>query len=485
MQFLASGKVGSQRYANNDLAKPVAALDIIEMGQQSQRALEETQGYSLSNEEGSADSQNDDLSIINSGNVGDYDDSLAKTIQTYVANNSYLDVDPSSTANNIVLVPRKIADIASPDGTNYGKATSLPFNFRDNLRFTFRAKITNTSAVAISIPALAGLSGSIDLISQQSAALAGGEIIANNFYTIVLTTISTVKKAIFVGAGGTAANYDVGVTSGKIPVIGTQSATTSLAGLSYLPSQITIANNALDANNDIDFSAGNFTVSNGSAQGVSSAETKRLDATWAAGNNAGGLAAGLTKTAGTWYDCFKLYNPTTGATGSGFDTSATASNLLADPAVITAGFTKYKRVNSIQTNSSTNNITPIKQIGNRTYYSGQWYQDISAATTSTSSVITSLTMPPRPGLIAITQINFIANNDVGSARGLIQNNDFSATLSDTLFNLYAQDITTEIERTNQELEIPTDSSGRVKRIFSGVIGCSLNLWTKGWIDTTL
>ena len=94
-------------------------------------------------------------------------------------------------------------------------------------------------------------------------------------------------------------------------------------------------------------------------------------------------------------------------------------------------------------------------------------------------------MPPRPGLIAITQINFIANNDVGSARGLIQNNDFSATLSDTLFNLYAQDITTEIERTNQELEIPTDSSGRVKRIFSGVIGCSLNLWTKGWIDTTL
>jgi hypothetical protein len=293
---------------------------------------------------------------------------------------------------------------------------------------------------------------------------------------------------VFVKANdlGTAANYDVGTSSGQIPIVGTQSATTSLAGLSYLPSQITIANNVTDANNDIDFSAGNFIVSDGSAQGVAaSIEVKRLDATWAAGTNAGGLAAGLTKTAGTWYDCFKLYNPTTGATGSGFDTSVTASNLLADPAVITAGFTKYKRVNSIQTNSSTNNITPIKQIGNRTYYSGQWYQDISAATTSTSSVVTSLTMPPRPGLIAITQINFIANNDVGSARGLIQNNDFSATLSDTLFNLYAQDITTEIERTNQELEIPTDSSGRVKRIFSGVIGCSFNLWTKGWIDTTL
>jgi len=132
-------------------------------------------------------------------------------------------------------------------------------------------------------------------------------------------------------------------------------ATTAIKGAVFLPSQITISNNATDANNDIDFSAGNFTVSDGSAQGVaSSVETKRLDATWAAGNNAGGLAAGLTKANSTTYHCFKLLNPTTGATGSGFDTSLTAANLLADPAVISAGVTKYKRVGSIMTDGSGN-----------------------------------------------------------------------------------------------------------------------------------
>ena len=36
-QILASGKTGAQRYANNDLAKPVAALDMIQIGQQTRR----------------------------------------------------------------------------------------------------------------------------------------------------------------------------------------------------------------------------------------------------------------------------------------------------------------------------------------------------------------------------------------------------------------------------------------------------------------
>lgn len=126
-----------------------------------------------------------------------------------------------------------------------------------------------------------------------------------------------------------------------IQVIEAIFATTSTSGTALLPSPITIANNATDAVNDVDFSAGNFIVSDRSAQGVApSVEVKRLDATWAAGNNAGGLAAGLTKTNSTWYHCFKLLNPTTGATGSGFDVNFNASNLLASAAVMAAGFTK-------------------------------------------------------------------------------------------------------------------------------------------------
>lgn len=194
-QILASGKTGAQRYANNDLAKPVAALDMIQIGQQTQRASEETLGWSYSNEEGSADSQPaSSLKPITAANVGDYDPYLAQIIQTYVANNSYLEC--SGTANAISLAPRKIADIASPDTTNYAKATSLPFTFRDNLRFTFRATNTNTAATQITIPALAGLSGSIDVVDEAGANLVGGEIIAGKFYEIITTGTSGTKKLI-------------------------------------------------------------------------------------------------------------------------------------------------------------------------------------------------------------------------------------------------------------------------------------------------
>jgi len=197
-QRLASGKVGSQRYGDNDPNKPCPAIDDIQTAQQFQRCFEEIQGYCLSNEGGSSDSQNENLSIITAENVSDYDTSLAQLIQTYVANDSYLNVDGSSTANNIILTPRKIADINSPDGVNYSKTTSLPFTYRDNLRFRFRATATNTGATQISIVGLAGLSGSIDLVDENGSNLTGGEVVTNKFYEVILTGASGTKKAVLI-----------------------------------------------------------------------------------------------------------------------------------------------------------------------------------------------------------------------------------------------------------------------------------------------
>jgi hypothetical protein len=111
-------------------------------------------------------------------------------------------------------------------------------------------------------------------------------------------------------------------------------------------SPITIANNVTDANNDIDFSAGNFQFSDGTGIASLSALTKRLDATWVVGTNQGGLFSG-SKANSTWYHCFAIYNPTSGAVDCGFDTSVTAAN-------IPSGYTKYKRVGSIKTNGSAN-----------------------------------------------------------------------------------------------------------------------------------
>jgi hypothetical protein len=86
-------------------------------------------------------------------------------------------------------------------------------------------------------------------------------------------------------------------------------ASTTNQGVAYLNNPITIANNATDANNDIDFSAGNFILNNGAGQGLlATGLTKRLDATWVAGTNQGGLLSG-TKAINSTYHWFAIQKP--------------------------------------------------------------------------------------------------------------------------------------------------------------------------------
>ena len=235
MQILASGKTAENKYELREIdpTKNLSRLDVRQIATSNQFALEATQGFSYSGEEGSSSALDDNLSIIDVGNLEAYKDDLAKVIQTLVANNSFLEVYGGSTANSIILQPRKIADIASPNGNNYSKLTPLPFAFRDNLKFTFRATTTNTGPTQFSIPALAGLSGSIDAINESGNPLVEGDIVAGRLYEIYTTGTSGTKKVILRNGGlGTAAYKNTGIASGNVPLIGTSSATTSLAGLS-------------------------------------------------------------------------------------------------------------------------------------------------------------------------------------------------------------------------------------------------------------
>lgn len=67
---------------------------------------------------------------------------------------------------------------------------------------------------------------------------------------------------------------------------------------------------------------------------------------------AGGLASGLTIAANTKYYIFALINETKDSVDFGYDTSATAANLMADENVIAAGYIYYKCVGSCNTNGS-------------------------------------------------------------------------------------------------------------------------------------
>jgi len=122
--------------------------------------------------------------------------------------------------------------------------------------------------------------------------------------------------------------------------------------------------NGTDADHDIDFTAGATIASDDSVRIITGALTKQLDSTWAAGTAAGGLADALTIANDTWYHCFALSSSDGTTVDCGFDTSITATNLLADTAVIAAGLTKRKRVGSILTDGSAN-ILAFFQIGNR------------------------------------------------------------------------------------------------------------------------
>jgi len=190
--LLAYGKTGANKYdlRSNDPNKVLPRLDVRQIAQNNQRALQQTQGYSLSGEEGSASAIDGSLSIIDDANIGTYDDSMAKMIQTYVANASRLVVDGGSTANSLILNPPVISPGNSPNGTDYSEATSLPFAYKEGLRFTFLATLSNTGAVQVQIPGLSGLVGSVDLVDENGNSLIEGDVVVNNYYTIIAKDIS-------------------------------------------------------------------------------------------------------------------------------------------------------------------------------------------------------------------------------------------------------------------------------------------------------
>lgn len=123
----------------------------------------------------------------------------------------------------------------------------------------------------------------------------------------------------------------------------------------YVEQGLKLANNASDADNDIDIAAGSALDSTHAEWMVlASALTKQLDAAWAAGDDAGGLDAG-SMAADTWYHVWLIKNPTTAAVDALFSTSATSPTMP-------SGYTLKRRIGAVLTNSS-GDILPFKQWG--------------------------------------------------------------------------------------------------------------------------
>lgn len=240
-----------------------------------------------------------------------------------------------------------------------------------------------------------------------------------------LTTLTTAYGVVCAGttANGSLQNAGAGTSGQYLKSNGASSlpsfasldlATTTTQGVAYLSNPITIANNATDANNDIDFSAGNFNFSDGSGQVlVPAVMTKRLDATWSAGTNQGGLLNGtaVPKAINSTYHCYKIYNPTTGVEDSAFLLGILGT--APDPtSALPSGYTKFKLIASIRTDGSGNirNGNYVFFLGGYKFIYNTVLNDATSVALTTTRSSLSITVPAGVSTTAIFTPSCLVTN---------------------------------------------------------------------------
>ena len=236
--------------------------------------------------------------------------------------------------------------------------------------------------------------------------------------------------------------------------------------------------NAADASHDITVAVGAARDStDGANLRLASAITKQLDVDWAEGSAAGGFPSGLTLAADTFYRCF-LIGKADGTVDAGFDTSATAANLLADA----TGYTLYRRIGWVLTDGSSN-IIPFIQTGNKFLWTdpGTNGLDVSNASVTTSESTVTLDHCPQEveGILNIglsaTEIAYawIYPTSVTSAA--------VAGQAATLGNVGSQNVSSGATNIHvDELRIEIDASRQIHA--RAVSTVTMDIQVMGWID---
>jgi hypothetical protein len=159
-----------------------------------------------------------------------------------------------------------------------------------------------------------------------------------------------------------------------------------------------LSNNGSAPNTDLDITAGKARSKDDATNIIlTTGLTKQANHTWAAGTNAGGMAAGVSLTANTWYHVFVLGKANNAAGADiGFDTNINATNLLADANIIAAGYTKIRRVkNGSFLTDSSSHIIPAVWMGNTTIWNAATPM---GNTTSCPATLTNLTVSSPPNV---------------------------------------------------------------------------------------
>lgn len=238
---------------------------------------------------------------------------------------------------------------------------------------TGNTTLTGTlSAGATTITGTTGITGTTTITGTSN--LSGNVNIGTGSSTVVLGNMTMPNSATTVGHVLSVSSSNVIAAAAPIPSLRT------FEGL--------VTQYAADANHDVTINVGGcrpFGDQN-VVMNLTSAITKQIDATWAAGNNAGGRPAAVSYSANTHYYVYLIMH-TNGTVDAGFDTSNTAANLLS-----ASGYTYYRRVGFVYTDSTPNNRAFL-QSGNTWTYTTP-ISTITGATPSTIGAALNITSVP-------------------------------------------------------------------------------------------
>lgn len=243
-----------------------------------------------------------------------------------------------------------------------------------------------------------------------------------------------------------------------------------------LISGLTLANNDTDAANDIDIAAGTATVTDGASWYVvtTTGLTKRLDASWAVGTNAGGLDTGAEANS-TWYHVWLIQRSDTGVVDALFSTSATAPTMPTN-------YDRKRRIGAVR-NDGSGNILPFTQLRDAFLWNTRT-KDVSAADPGTSAVLRTLTVPGGIKVDATVAHTIVDNSYAGATYVLLSSPDATDTTPGIEENsLVVNGTGLSTFAAVATLTLRTNTSSQIRsRLSASDADRTLRIQTIGWID---
>lgn len=232
---------------------------------------------------------------------------------------------------------------------------------------------TKYMANRFSRPTLAATNSSVTTTDAATVYIANSPLAGSN---------ETITNAWSLWVDDGAVRFDGAVTCNDT-IIGIPKGALTPAGHLF---GLTLSNNGADATNDIDIAIGECVSDDATAadrvrMALTSAITKRLDATWAVGTAQGGLDTGAI--ANTTYHLWVIARVDTGVVDVLFSTSATSPTMP-------TSYTKKRRIGSILRESAA--IVAFSQVGDE-FLRSSAVLSYNTANPGTSAVLATLGVP--------------------------------------------------------------------------------------------